>query len=249
MAGPSAPPDRPRSKPAVAPFGDGLCIKGTSGIENLRGRGRSFRPWLPPNSIDTSQGIQSRAFAAGSPWSSSRLSRALAPIRSCRPTAASGATTSKRLRSHNRLSRRLRCRKLKQLGSYLQSPWSWCWYGLATGSPDKNRSVDNCARAPCALLGVKQAWVVALQMPAAGNAALKVGYRRALTAWSRIRWRRHRLRTAISIFSISRSKASIISPAVKSDKAGSGICRVIFWRYVRRNSCSFWTCLSDTSFN
>jgi hypothetical protein len=27
----------------------------------------SFRPWLPPNSRDTSQGIQSRAFAAGSP--------------------------------------------------------------------------------------------------------------------------------------------------------------------------------------
>jgi hypothetical protein len=41
MAGPSAPPDRPRSEPAVAPFGDGLCIKGTSGIENLRGRGLS----------------------------------------------------------------------------------------------------------------------------------------------------------------------------------------------------------------
>ena len=61
------PLDRPSLKLGVVPFGDGLGIKGTSVIENVRDFSLSFRPWLPPNSIDTSQGIQSRAFAAGSP--------------------------------------------------------------------------------------------------------------------------------------------------------------------------------------
>ena len=60
--------------------------------------------WLTSNNPDTNPVVPSHASAAGSRCSSSRASRALAPIPSYRLITATDATTSKRLKWNGRVS-------------------------------------------------------------------------------------------------------------------------------------------------